>query len=93
MDTPISLLTDFGYIPSYRPKNPKPLAKLLEDEDSWNALIADVKAYIKSCKVKRKDGEGVVKPFHITLIDTGVKDTSEKKQTGKVWLGSYFHSK
>jgi hypothetical protein len=53
-------------IPSYRPKNPEPLVKLLEDEYSWNALIADVKAYIESYKAKRMDGKGVVKPFHIT---------------------------
>ncbi|KAH9969229.1 hypothetical protein BJV74DRAFT_799394 [Russula compacta] len=44
METQKSLLSSIGYMPSYKPKSPKPVPKLLEDEASWNRLVADGKA-------------------------------------------------
>lgn len=62
METHISLLSNIAYIPSYRPKTPKPIPKLLEDTESWEALKDDVAEYISGSKAKNK-GRGVVKLF------------------------------
>lgn len=69
MDAGPSRMAAIGYIPSYKPKNPKPVAKLLEDDDAWDRLIGDVKAYIDSFASKRGTARQV-KPFVITIIDT-----------------------
>ncbi|KAF9490690.1 hypothetical protein BDN71DRAFT_1511024 [Pleurotus eryngii] len=83
MDTQLTLLTQIGYIPSYKPKSSKPSPKLLEDEEGWIALIEDVWTYIITCRAKYK-GKGIVKAFMIILIDTSgieVKDGSFKKSS------------
>ena len=69
MDAVPSRMTGIGYIPSYKPNNPKPVAKLLEDEDAWNRLVADVKGYIDSFASKRGAAHQM-KPFVITIVDT-----------------------
>ncbi|KAJ6503538.1 hypothetical protein C8R45DRAFT_1091311 [Mycena sanguinolenta] len=69
-------MANIAYIASYKPKNPKPVPKLLEDEEGWEKLIKDVESYIKDCKAKNK-GKGVVKPFTITLVDTSGGDPKE----------------
>ncbi|KAH7924317.1 hypothetical protein BV22DRAFT_1129956 [Leucogyrophana mollusca] len=81
METRVSLLSDIGYVPSYKPKNPKPVPKLLEDEESWTKLVADVNEYISSSKAKKK-GAGVVKAFTVTIFDTS-QGTSGDKVGGK----------
>ncbi|KDR74217.1 hypothetical protein GALMADRAFT_28245, partial [Galerina marginata CBS 339.88] len=53
MDVGPIRMAAIGYIPSYKPKNPKPVAKLLEDEECWEKLVDDVAAYIESFKNKR----------------------------------------
>jgi hypothetical protein len=45
-------LIQLGYIPSYKPKNPKPVPKMLKDEESWEILLDDVSDYIDGCKSK-----------------------------------------
>ena len=61
-------LSQIGYIPSYKPKNPKPILKMLEDEESWEILLNDVSDYITACKSKNH-GKGVVKAFTVFLVD------------------------
>ncbi|KAJ7733956.1 hypothetical protein B0H16DRAFT_1467843 [Mycena metata] len=44
---------NIGYIPSYnKTRTPKPAPKLLEDDESWDSLVADVQQYVKSCQSK-----------------------------------------
>ena len=61
-----------GYIPSFLPKSPKPIPKLLEDEECWVKLIRDVREYIKSftASFKRSGPPKCIKPFVITIINT-----------------------
>lgn len=66
-------LSQIGYIPSYKPKNPKPIPKMLEDEESWEILLDDVSDYIMACKSKNR-GKGVVKAFTVILVDMSVPD-------------------
>ncbi|KAJ6628149.1 hypothetical protein B0H10DRAFT_2277329 [Mycena sp. CBHHK59/15] len=66
MDTPGVWVR--AYLASYKPRNPKPTPKLLEDNKAWDSLIMDVEQYIGSCKAKNR-GTGSVKPFHISLVD------------------------
>ena len=69
MGTQLSLLSFIGYIPSYKPKKPKPIPKLLEDEEAWEKLVDDVSDYITTSK-RKKGGKGVVKTFSIAIVDT-----------------------
>jgi hypothetical protein len=69
MDAVPSRMAAIGYIPSYKPKNPKPVAKLLEDDDAWDRLVGEVKAYIDSFASKRGAARQV-KPFVIKIVDT-----------------------
>jgi hypothetical protein len=73
MNVSVLHLTQVGYIPSYKPKNPKPVPKMLEDEESWEILLDDVSDYIDACKSKNR-GKGVVKPFTVLLIDMSAPD-------------------
>ncbi|RDB15211.1 hypothetical protein Hypma_004708 [Hypsizygus marmoreus] len=88
METRVRLLTDIGYIPSYIPKSQKPLPKLLEDDESYAAMIEDIEEYIDACKEKNK-GKGKVKSFYISIVDTdpgdvpGKGNTSSNKKTSK----------
>lgn len=77
MSTRKSLLSGIAYIPSYLPKSPKPLPKLLEDGKSWKKLIESVEAYIAAGKAKNK-GNGVPKPFSILIVDTSGGDPKGK---------------
>ncbi|KAF8226044.1 hypothetical protein L208DRAFT_1304024, partial [Tricholoma matsutake] len=52
IETQLSLLSHIRYIPSYKPKNPQPVPKLLEDAEAWETLVDDVEEYIKSSKAK-----------------------------------------
>jgi hypothetical protein len=68
MEVSLTLLAGIGYIPSYKPKASKPVPKLLEDDTSWYKLLEDVHAFILTCK--GKNGKGMVKAFHINIVDT-----------------------
>lgn len=76
MEVGRSLLTAIGYVPSYKPKNPKPKPTLLEEDEDWDALIQDVKDYRDESLAKKK-GRGTIKPFVIAIIDTSAADGKE----------------
>lgn len=83
MDAGPSQMAAIGYIPSYKPKNPNPVPKILEDAESWAKLVNDVGQYIVSF-VSNKGAAKTVKPFVITIIDTcgpGSKKEKEAKVT------------
>jgi hypothetical protein len=80
METRLSLLARIAYIPSYKPKNPKPVPKLLEDDDDWKKLLVDVEEYRTACIAKCK-GKGTVKQFVIVLVDmSGPDGKSDQKK-------------
>jgi hypothetical protein len=82
MYTRVSAL-NIGYIPSYKPRNPKPTPKLLEDDDSWDVLIADVQQHIKLSQGKNR-GKGEVRPYSILVVDMDkVEDAKGKVKGGK----------
>lgn len=81
MDVRLSLLSHIGYIPSFAPKSPKPVPKLLEDQEDWDSLIDCVRQHRSLC-LERKGGKGAIKPYSVKIIDTsepGGKETSSKK--------------
>lgn len=82
MGTRVTLLAHIGYVPSYVPKTPKPIPKLLEDDEGWQKLIASVNDYIEGCKAKNKN-KGVVKPFTIRIVDTSSSGAGEKEPGAK----------
>lgn len=89
METRLSLLACIAYILSYNPKNPKPVPKLLEDNEDWEKLLVDVEEYCTACIAKCK-GKGMVKQFVIVLVDmSGLDGKSEPK---KVRVLSVCHS-
>ncbi len=71
-----------GYIPSFLPKSPKPLPRLLEDEESYGMMIEDINDFIAASRAKNR-GKGVVKPFHIQIIKTSSDGDSKKAKTVK----------
>lgn len=83
MDAGPSRMAAIGYIPSYKPKNPKPVPKLLEDAESWAKLVNDVGQYILSFASK-KGAAKTVKPFVIMILDTTHGLGSEKEKEAKV---------
>jgi hypothetical protein len=82
MDTRPSLMSNLAYLASYKPKTPKPLPKLLDDEEAWDGLISDVAQHINASKAKNR-GKGEVKPFHISLIDLSKTGEATKSGTGR----------
>ncbi|KAJ6474520.1 hypothetical protein DFH09DRAFT_1109571 [Mycena vulgaris] len=78
MDTRVTLMSNIAYTPSYAPKNPKPRPKLLEDDDAWDDLVAEVGQYIKASQAKNR-GKGEVMPFSIVITDLF---NSEESKTG-----------
>jgi hypothetical protein len=70
METSPLLLSQIGYnLPWKTPKTGRPIAKLLEDEESFQKLIEYVWVYIDGQKAKYH-GKGKVKPFSIQIVDT-----------------------
>jgi hypothetical protein len=57
---------NIGYVPSY--KKPKPAPKLLDDEEAWDLLVADVGQHIKGTKSKNRE-KGEVQPFSLLIVD------------------------
>lgn len=90
MDAGPSRMAAIGYIPSYKPRNPKPVAKLLEDNDAWDRLIDEIRAYIDSFATKRGAARQV-KPFVISIIDTlNAEDSKESKVCLILGLAGFF---
>jgi hypothetical protein len=80
MSTRKSLLSGIAYIPSYKPKNPKPTPKLLDSPTAFERLVNDVKNYIVTARGKNR-GKGVVKAFHIQIVDTSGGDPKASANT------------
>ena len=81
MDVWLSLLSHIGYTPSFAAKSPKPVPKLLEDQEYWDSLVDCVRHHCSLC-LEHKGRKGVIKPFSIKIIDTsksGGKELSSKK--------------
>jgi hypothetical protein len=70
MDAGPSRMAAIGYIPSFLPKSPKPIPKLLEDKECWEKIICDVCKYIESFTAKCSGPPKCIKPFIITIVDT-----------------------
>ncbi|KAJ7301730.1 hypothetical protein DFH08DRAFT_978495 [Mycena albidolilacea] len=81
MEVRKTLLSGIAYIPSYLPKNPKPIPKLLEDKKSWKKLVEGVEVHIKTSRDKNR-GKGVVTPFSIQIIDTSGPVGDSKASAG-----------
>lgn len=88
METRLSLLARIAYIPSYKPKNPKPVPKLLEDDDDWKKLLVDVEEYRAACVAKCK-GKGTVKQFVIVLVDMSGPDGKSDPKKVRFLTGQY----
>ncbi|KAJ3740600.1 hypothetical protein DFH05DRAFT_1529212 [Lentinula detonsa] len=83
----VSHLGALGYIPSFRPKNPKPLPKIVHSDESYEKMLEDLEDYVESLKSRK--GKGKVKSFTVRLLDTSGpgtrKDIGKKSKTvGKV---------
>lgn len=77
-----ALVSNIGYIPSYKPRNPKLRPKLLEDDEAWKVLVEDVRQHIKTSQAKNR-GKGEVKPFSILLVDLAASEDGKKSGMGK----------
>ncbi|KAJ3739917.1 hypothetical protein DFH05DRAFT_1463488 [Lentinula detonsa] len=79
----ITHLGSLGYIPSFLPKNPKPLPRALNSNDAYEKMLEKIEEYVLTAKSRNK-GKGVVKAFSIRLVDSSgsgdmKKDKNEKK--------------
>ena len=77
LGTRVSHLTDLGYIPSWLPKTPKPVPKLLEDGEAWETLLDVIEDHIRATSTSdttkgRKKKGGKDQRFTIILMDTAV---------------------
>ena len=82
MGTKVTHLTELGYIASYKPKTPKPVPKMLDDEEAWEGLIDDVSSHLKASKTK--------KPFTILVLDMSGSDDKATPASKKVKYCSSF---
>ncbi|KAF8205729.1 hypothetical protein K438DRAFT_1932023 [Mycena galopus ATCC 62051] len=78
MEVSITHLSAIGYITSYKPKNPKPVPKLLETTEDYERMMEDIAAYRKTC-LRSKAGK--IKPFSISLSDTSCTPTDGRTKT------------
>jgi hypothetical protein len=78
METSVLHLSQVGYILPWKiPRTGKPVAKLLEDEESYKLLIKNIFDHIDEQKAKNR-GKGKVKPFTIQIVDTGQQNANSK---------------
>ncbi|KAJ3801922.1 hypothetical protein GGU11DRAFT_753307, partial [Lentinula aff. detonsa] len=82
----ITHLGSLGYIPSFLPKNPKPLPRALNSDDAYEKMLEKIEEYVLTAKSRNK-GKGVVKAFSIRLVDSSgngdVKKDKNEKKNGK----------
>ncbi|KAJ7310110.1 hypothetical protein DFH08DRAFT_823147 [Mycena albidolilacea] len=57
MEVGVTHLSAIGYVALYKPKNPKPVPKLLETSEDYKSLMADITEYRKYY-LKKKGGGG-----------------------------------
>lgn len=69
MEVGIRFLANIAYIPSWLPKNSKPLPKLLQNDEDYEAMLVEIEEFIAKCESANK-GKGQVKPFSICIVDT-----------------------
>jgi hypothetical protein len=81
MEVGVTHLSAIGYVASYKPKNPKPVPKLLETSEDYESLMADITEYRKDC-LKKMGGK--VKPFSISLTNTSNTPTDGRKVRAEV---------
>ncbi|KAJ7908032.1 hypothetical protein B0H13DRAFT_2331793 [Mycena leptocephala] len=81
MGTRITQMDNIAYIPSYKPRNPKPIPKILDD-DAWEALVGDVRQHVKATQAGNH-GKGQLKPFSIQIVDLSTLEDDGKKGAGK----------
>jgi hypothetical protein len=89
METRLSLLASIAYVPSYKPKSPKPVPKLLEDNKDWETLLDDVDKYRVACMTKGAGKgtwkeAGIVKAFVIKIVDMSVSDEKVFKKVSRI---------
>ncbi|KAJ3783023.1 hypothetical protein GGU10DRAFT_378031 [Lentinula aff. detonsa] len=60
----ITHLGSLGYIPSFLPKNPKPLPRALNSDDAYEKMLEKIEEYVLTAKSRNK-GKGMVKAFSI----------------------------
>ncbi|KAJ7930343.1 hypothetical protein B0H13DRAFT_1858750 [Mycena leptocephala] len=77
MEVSVTHPSAIGYIPSYEPRNPKPVPKLLETAEDYESMMEDIEAYRANC-LKRKGG--TVKKFSIALSNTSNTPTDGRKE-------------
>ncbi|KAJ7257020.1 hypothetical protein C8J57DRAFT_1649150 [Mycena rebaudengoi] len=84
MEVSVTHLSTIGYIPSYKPKSPKPVPKLLESSEAYERMMEDIDEYRDACRQKNR-GKGTVKPFVIRIMDTSevVDGRASKNSTKK----------
>ena len=75
MEVSVTHLSAIGYIPSYKPKNPKPVPKLLETATDYERMMEDIADYRKTCLNSKSHK---VKPFTINLSDTSAAPGGSK---------------
>lgn len=83
MEVSVTHLPAIGYIPSWKPKNSKPLPKLLESADDYESMMDDIEEFRNTCLAKKG---GKVKPFSICLSDSSV--TTERGGAKVSGIGS-----
>ncbi|KAF9067393.1 hypothetical protein BDP27DRAFT_1422950 [Rhodocollybia butyracea] len=91
-EVPVTYLGSIGYTASYQPKTPKPVPKLVNNEDRYERMLESVDDHIQESKSKKK-GKGVVKPFTVRIVNTsspgdGKKDGKKDVSSGKKSLYS-----
>ena len=91
METQLSLLASIAYVPSYKPKSPKPVPKLLEDNKDWETLLDDIDKYRVACMTKgtgkgTQKEAGIVKAFVIKIVDISVSDEKVSKKVSCISL-------
>ncbi|KAF8170529.1 hypothetical protein K438DRAFT_1773761 [Mycena galopus ATCC 62051] len=79
LETRITMLSSIGCIPSY--KKPEPGPKLLDDEEVWDVLVANVRQQIKGAQSKNR-GKGEVQPFSILIVDMSDELSKTKRKRG-----------
>ena len=78
----ITHLGALGYVPSFLPKSPKPLPKILDSDSTYEKMLEKIEDHVEHMKSRNK-GKGIVKAFSIRLVDTsaGSGDGNGKKET------------
>jgi hypothetical protein len=65
-----SHLSHLGYVPSYLPKNPKPIPVVIETEEGYEDMVNSIEAHVQHARASgRGQFKGKVKDFTVRLSD------------------------